>query len=167
MCERVGVTKGSLYHHFRGKTELFGAVVRSGLRGAGAAADRAGGGRDAQREQGVARRQRRANAALTAFLQGASEPRVQRILFQDGPSLLGWARVREIDRRYGLALVREVLDRLRTAELISVTDPVTMAHLLLATLIEAAQLRASGEIPGARDRVDAELRVLLTGLIGH
>lgn len=157
VCERAGVTKGSLYHHFRGKTELFEAVVEEEARRLTARADVAMGAHDEPRAA--------AAAALAAFLEGASEPGVQRILFQDAPSRLGWARTREIDRQYGLALVQNSLERLIAAGEIEVADPPTMAHLLLAALIEAALLRnAQAETPGARERIEHELRTLLRSM---
>jgi AcrR family transcriptional regulator len=149
----------SLYHHFRGKAELFEAVVEDEARRITATARTAMQAHHAPRAA--------ANAALVAFLDSASEPGVQRILFQDAPSTLGWARTREIDRHYGLALVRETLERLAAAGEIEVAEPTTRAHLVLAALIEAALLRNEHvDTPGARDRVEQELRTTLRAMTG-
>ncbi|MFD9547454.1 TetR/AcrR family transcriptional regulator [Nocardia salmonicida] len=158
VCARAGVTKGSLYHHFRGKAELFEAVFEDEARRLTTGAAEA----MAEHEEPWTT----VHAGLTAFLEGASQPGVQRILFQDAPSLLGWARTREIDRQYGLALVQNGLERLIDAGEIAVADPPTMAHLLLAALIEAALLlNSQRDTPGQKDRIEHELRTILVGLI--
>lgn len=157
VCERAGVTKGSLYHHFRGKAELFEAAFEEEARRITAGARAAMNAHD---EPWAA-----ALAGLTAFLEAASEAGVQRILFQDAPGLLGWVRMREIDRRYGLALIRDAIERLVSAGEIEVADPPMMAHLLLAALIEAAMLiDAYADASGARDRIEHELRTIVTSL---
>jgi AcrR family transcriptional regulator len=160
VCDRAGVTKGSLYHHFRGKAELFEAVFEEEARSLTA--------RASQTMTDGSEPWTTVNAGLTAFLEGATEPGVQRILFQDAPSLLGWARVREIDRQYGLALVQGAIERLVDAGEIVVAAPEVMAHLLLAALIEAALLlNSQRDAEGQKERIENELRRIVVGLTGR
>jgi AcrR family transcriptional regulator len=90
IVQQAGVTRGALYHHFRGgKEELFRAVLIQ------ISAETA---------------QRVAQAALAtddpwealvlgsdAFLDACTTPEVQRIILTDGPSVLGWDAWRAID----------------------------------------------------------------------
>ena len=50
-----------------------------------------------------------AAAAIGAFLDDCLDPAVQRIVLTDAPSVLGLAAWREIEERYGLALVQAAL----------------------------------------------------------
>src|SRR5687767_2808791 len=89
----AGVTRGALYHHFKGgKKDLFRAVAEAV-------------------EGDVV--QRIAEQALTAadpyealergadgWLQACVEPEVQQITLLDAPSVLGWAEWRELGQQY-------------------------------------------------------------------
>jgi AcrR family transcriptional regulator len=153
----AGVTKGSLYHHFGGKAELFEAVFE---RQASELSERVGA---------VAARKRDpwqvAYAGVRAFLDESQRAEVQRIMLVDGPSVLGWDRVREIEAEYGLALIKTVVGRLIAEERIEWHDPDVLAHLLFGALTEGALLIARAPDPAAeRRRVERELRALIDGL---
>src|SRR5665648_460638 len=104
IVRRARVTRGALYHHFRGKEDLFRAVVE-----------------DVERElteriaaEALAIEAVDPWAALRggarAFLAASAEPEVQRIIMLDAPAVLGWVQWREIGQRYGLGLVEGVLE---------------------------------------------------------
>jgi len=89
VCDRAGVTKGALYHHFSGKQQLFSAVY--------------------------AREQDHLNERITAayravaddpweavyegsraYLEASLDPGVQRITLLDAPGALGWELMHEL-----------------------------------------------------------------------
>ena len=95
VCDRAGVTRGALYHHFPGKESIFRAVCED------VAAD-------VTRQVVVAAAEEpdawgRLSVGCQAFLDACAEPAVARILLSDGPSVLGWDGFREIDSRHGWA----------------------------------------------------------------
>jgi AcrR family transcriptional regulator len=152
-----GVTKGSLYHHFGGKKDLFEAGFEEEAR------------RVCEQVAQVVARQRDpwegAYAGVRAFLKAAQDPAVQRIMFLDAPSVLGWARVREIDAEYGLALVKLALEQLIATGQMRRQDVEVLSHLLFAALLEGAQLIAWAENQAtARRKVEREVRQLLDAL---
>ena len=98
IVQAAGVTRGALYHHFRDKQDLFTRrrrAARAELLEQVAAAALAEP--DPWEQQLV---------AVGAFLDGCLDPAVQRVILTDAPSVLGLAAWREIEARYGLALVR-------------------------------------------------------------
>src|ERR687888_1930948 len=102
IVRRARVTRGALYHHFTGKKDLFREVVEQ-LEGelVGKVASVAIGKTDIWAI---------AVASLRAFLDACMEPAVQRIVLLDAPSVLGYDTWREIDERYGIALIRSMLE---------------------------------------------------------
>jgi AcrR family transcriptional regulator len=128
----AAVTRGALYHHFADKTELFAAVLDnveaevSGELAAIVRADTSGGFVEVMLR------------SVEAWLDACERPEVQRIVLVDGPSVLGWARWREICQRHVLGLVSAVLAE-GMADGSLDPQPVTpLAHLLLAVADEAA-----------------------------
>jgi AcrR family transcriptional regulator len=154
----AGVTRGALYHHFGTKEGLFRAVVEeleAGLVDRVAAT--AGAGTDAVDEL---------RRGCLAFLDACMEPAVRRIVLLEAPVVLGWDAWREIDARYGLALVRAglagALDQVGLAA--AAVDP--LAHLLLGALNEAALLVATADDPArAREEVGETLALVLDRLL--
>ena len=104
IVQQAGVTRGALYHHFRGgKEELFRAVVVQ------ISAETAGRVREVARANDDPW-----NAlihGIDAFLDACALPDVQRILLVDGPAVLGWDVWRAIDNDYGLRLLEGALQR--------------------------------------------------------
>ena len=153
----AGVTRGALYHHFKDKRDLFGAVVerveqRVVERVAIAAAQEA----DPWEQQRV---------AIGAYLDVCLEPAVQRILLVDAPSVLGMDTWREIEARYGLALVRAGIENVMSAGLIERQPVEPLAHLMLGALTEGGLLIArSADRRAARAEVGESLDRLLRGL---
>ena len=132
IVKRAGVTRGALYHHFRDKRDLFAAVVE-------------------QLEQEVVERVaatalaegdpwEQQIAAIGAYLDVCLEPAVQRIVLTDAPSVLGLAAWREIEAKYGLALVQAGLQRLIEAGYLEAQPVEPLAHLMLGALTEGGLL---------------------------
>jgi hypothetical protein len=102
---------------------------------------------------------------MRSFLDACVRPAVLRISLLDAPTVLGWARWREMDERYGLGLVMGGLELTMQAGSLRRQEVRPLAHLLLAALGEAAQLIAHAEHPEqARAEVDPALLALLNGL---
>ena len=158
IVRRAGVSRGALYHHFRGgKAELFAAVVEQVEQevmqdiaaGALSAADPY-----AALERGV-----------DAWLEACVRPDVQRIALLDAPSVLGWEAWREVGMRYGLGLVQGALQAAMDAGALERQPVRPLAHVLVSALDEAGLLVArADDVEATRAEMAALLRRLLAGL---
>jgi hypothetical protein len=93
-------------------------------------------------------------AGCDAWLQlAANDATVRRIVLIDAPTVVGWAAWREIDDRYALGLLKSALARAASAGRLSPDKVDVYAHLLLATLVEAALLIARNNNPTATIRL--------------
>ena len=135
------MTRGALYHHFAGKEDLFRAVFE-----------------EVEREvtERVAKSAVSASDPLAAlrrgcqeFLDAALDPAVQRIVLVDAPAVLGWSTWRELEARYGLGLTTMGLQAAMDADAIERQPLEPLAHMLLASLNEAALLVAGADDPNA------------------
>jgi AcrR family transcriptional regulator len=158
----AGVTKGAMYHHFAGKRELFVAVYE----------------REQQRlaERSLSAYARRRDhwsglhAACRTFLEASLDPGVQRITLLDGPSVLGWERLREVEDRYTVAQLRIGLERAIADDLIAHRPIEPLVQMLNGAICEAAMLAARSENqPATTRQVLRELRLWLDALrdAGH
>jgi AcrR family transcriptional regulator len=99
----AGGTTGTPYHHFPNKLELFAAVYEQ----------------EQQRlaELFIAAHSTRSDdqdgleGGFRAFLEASRDPGVQRITLLDAPSVLGWERLRVIEDRYTIAMLRVALEQ--------------------------------------------------------
>lgn len=154
----AGVTRGALYHHFRGgKEDLFQAVLvqvsAETVRGVIAVADR----HEDPWEALV--------AGVDAFLDACAKPEVQRIMLVDGPSVLGWDVWRAADGEFALRALEGALQHaIDTGRLIP--QPArALAHVLLGAIDEAAMVVARAEDQAqARAEMGGTVRRLLEGL---
>jgi AcrR family transcriptional regulator len=155
IVQEAGLTRGALYHHFADKRALFVAVfeaVEEDLL-ANAGAVQAKDSFD------------RLRVGLLGFLDASLTPEVQRVLLIDGPAVLGWQEWRELEARYGLGAIRSLLAA-AVAEGSLAAQPVDpLAHILLASVDEAALFIAnSSDPPASRDLARTAIDALLTGL---
>jgi AcrR family transcriptional regulator len=157
ISERAGVTRGALYHHFDGKEALLRAVVLELedelVARVSAAALAAPPGLP------------RLHAGCIAYLDASTEPMVRRISLVEGPAVLGWDQVRELNTGYSVDLMAPAL---AAAMKRSPDDPdvnVT-AHLLVGALNEAALLIAAADQPRkVRRQVAAAFSAFLDRLV--
>jgi AcrR family transcriptional regulator len=159
IARAAGVTRGALYHHFKGKRELFEAVyerIEAELAeriAAGALSANAASPMEAMR----------AGAAM--FLVASTEPETQQIVLLDGPSVLGWDRWREIATEHGLGLIEATLQAAVDAGAIEPQPVRPLAHILMGALDEAAMVVARAADPEAmRAEVGRTLDTLLAAL---
>lgn len=131
IARAADVTRGALYHHFADKKALFDAVLCE------VAAD-------IVRDIDVAalRHEDKPLDAIRfgslAFIDACQAPAVRQIFLVDGPSVLGWARWRQIDASYGLGALIAGLSALASAQRLSADRVEPLAHLLSGALNEAA-----------------------------
>lgn len=142
-------TRGAFYHHFKDKAELFRAVfedVENDLTLRSIAAPPPGADPWA-----------RLTSGLQGFLRAAQEPAVQRVILVDGPVVLGWQTLREIQEANSIALINELV-RAAIAEGIIDDQPVAeLTHMLVAALEEAALLVAHAANPAVARRRAAKV----------
>ncbi len=157
---RAGVTRGALYHHFRGgKEDLFRAVLVQ------ISAE------TVQRIARVATETEDPWEALVlgseAFLDACASPEVQRIVLVDAPSVLGWDVRRAIDADYGLGRLEAAVQRAMDAGRLQHGSALSLAHVLAGALDEAAMVVARADDPqAAREEMGRTVRRLLEGLRG-
>jgi AcrR family transcriptional regulator len=150
------VTRGALYHHYADKTALFDDVFQAVERDAAQRlADAAGGNGDPDARTIMKR-------SLDAWFEECDDPEVHRILLIDAPSVLGWARFRELCLQHILGLIEGLLvagmdDGTFTRQPIR-----PLAHVLIAAADEAALY-----IIGADDQAAAknEMRAVVGRLM--
>ena len=152
-----GVSKGAFYHHYAGKRELFEAVFEMEAQ------------RTAQEVWAAYERKRdpvgAAYAGVQAFFDAGLDPGYQQIALVDAPSVLGWARLREIESRYGLLLMKEAIRTAIRAGRLPEHDVDGLAHLLFGALCEGAMFIARAENQkAARRKIEREFRAILDAL---
>lgn len=157
IVHRAGVTRGALYHHFRGKEDLLRAVLHDLARELAEASATAALKHTDQWKQIL--------AATDAFLDACTDPAIQRIMMTDAPSVLGWDEWREIDTQYGLGLVKGSLENAMETGLIERQPVDPLAHLIVGALDEAAMYIArADDAKRARREMGRSVERMLDGL---
>ncbi len=153
----AGVTTGALYHHFPNKLELFAAVYEQEQQ---RLAELSIAAHTARRDD-----QDGLEAGLRAFLEASRDPGVQRITLLDAPSILGWERLRSIEDRYTIAMLRIALQQAVTAGLFDERPVEPLVQMLNGALCEASLLIARSENQEeVTEQVLLELRIWLSVL---
>jgi AcrR family transcriptional regulator len=154
----AGVTRGALYHHFATKEEVFRAVVEE--------LEQELVARVVIAAEDVTDPGEQLRAGCLAFLDACADPAIRRIVLLDAPAVLGWEAWREIDARYGLALVRAALESAMDAGRMPRAPVDPLAHILLGALNEAAVVVANAQEPiVARAEMAEVLDLILSRLL--
>jgi AcrR family transcriptional regulator len=154
-----GVSRGALYHHFDSKEALYTAVLEA------VEARIAKVTADASRHVGDPLEALR--AGCNAWVDLGRDPAVRQIVLLDAPAVVGWQKWREIDARFGFGQLKAGLRNAAKAGRIRPELAETMAHILLAALLEVALLIARAADPVAATRIGrAALDELLDRLLG-
>lgn len=155
----AGVTRGALYHHYGGKQDLFAAVfdqLEAEL--TASVAEVAASAGDVVSEMVV---------GIDHFLELCTRPDVLRICLLDAPSVLGWARWREIESRHAVGLVTGLLEAAAAAGHQMPAPIPTVARLVLGAVTEAALTVAHADDPeAARQDATEALLAMFAGLLG-
>ena len=149
------VTKGALYHHFKDKREIFGAVVREIEHEILERLESAAARPNAEMEK--------LRAACGAYLDACVEDEVGRIVVLDSPVVLGWEAFCKLEREYGRGFF---VDRLRAVKGDrAFVEP--LAQMILGALNVAGRVIAqSADRHQARRQVAETIDRLLASMAG-
>jgi AcrR family transcriptional regulator len=165
IAAEAGVTRGALYHQFADKVALFDAVldaVEADIAARLAAAAASAGAADPVPDPVAGMRH-----AMHAWLDICVEPEIYRVALIDGPSVLGWARWREVCQRHVFGLVQTVLTQAMEMGRIRPQPVRPLAHVLMGASDEAALYVAeAADREQARAEMAAVLDQLITGITG-
>jgi AcrR family transcriptional regulator len=159
IAQHARVTRGALYHHFKDKKDLFGAVC-----------DEMGEEMRSRIEQAVmpiaAEDPWRAMTdGIGAFLDACIDSDFQRIVILDAPGVEGWAEWRKHAEMHELGLIQAGVQLLMEAGLVPKQPVNVLAAMIFSILNEGAMLIAHAEDRAkARREVGATINRLLEGL---
>jgi AcrR family transcriptional regulator len=154
----AGLTRGALYHHFGDKKGLLQAVI--------AEIDAEMAARVNEVASRAPTRWQHFVDECTTYIEMALEPEIQRIMFRDGPAVLGdpalWPNAS--------ACVGSMTDHLTALQgegvVVPGVDPETAARLINGASSQAAQRIANSNDPEATSKmVVAAFKQLLEGLL--
>jgi AcrR family transcriptional regulator len=155
----AGVTRGALYHQFADKTALFEATLEA------VEGDIARRLIDDVAAAGITDPLEALRRAARTWLEICVEPDIRRIALIDGPSVLGWARWREVCRRHVFGLTQDLLAAAIEAGLIRPQPARPLAHALMGAGDEAALYVAEAADPAqAQLEMIAVLDQLIAGV---
>jgi AcrR family transcriptional regulator len=153
----AGLTRGALYHHFGDKKGLFEAVLMQ-IDAEMTARLKIVSEKAPTRWQGLV-------DECTSYIQMALEPEIQRIVFRDGPAILGdpssWPNASGC-----IAAMASSVRRLQEEGAVAELDPEAAARLINGAMCYASQWIANAKEPEAvsKKAVDA-FKVFLRGLL--
>lgn len=153
------VTKGALYHHFSGKQALFAAVFEKTEEDAAAVIGKA--------LRTPADPWERATAGLRAFLDVVQEPAYRRIVIQEGPAVLGYARFREQEERSTFLLVQDLVSSVFSSADVALGEPMTeiVSRIFFGAMSSAGESVADAEDARlASARVEAAIAYLIAAI---
>jgi AcrR family transcriptional regulator len=152
------VTKGALYHHFSGKQALFEAVFERVESEAARSIHKAlKGHRDPWDK---------ARAGLRAFLTVVQQPTYRRVVIQEGPAVLGYARYREQEERSTFANVLDIVRAVLSAGAWDLDEEMlqTFARIFFGAMSSAGESVSGSEDPeAAAARVETAIGFILAG----
>jgi len=155
----AGVTRGALYHQFADKTALFEAVLVA------VEADVARRLADSAAAAGITDPVEGLRQATRTWLDICVEPEIYRITLVDGPSVLGWARWRELCQEHIFGMVEVLLRRGMEVGRVRTQPLRPLTHVLMGASDEAGLYVAEAEDrPRARAEMIAVLDRLLEGI---
>ena len=165
IAQRAGLTKGAIYHHFRGKEELFAAVVEEVLL------------QSLYRIQNESKEQaeeagetgenswERLFAMVELLLDSYREPAVRQIVWLDGPAALGWERWHAIVAEHTLLRIELIMERIAKTGVLPPEHARSLGQLMFGALQEAGLMISHAEDPVAtRAHFAATLRWMLREL---
>ncbi len=158
VLRRANVSRGGLYHHFAGKQELIAAVLENVERElVERLAQLRGDGADAMEAIEV---------GSQAFLDECVRSReLQRIGLVEGRKALGWEAWREVVSPFGISMLAQTFAAAMDEGTLQPSDPLVLAHVVLAALHEASALIAAAEDQQhARERTGQAIAQVLGGL---
>jgi AcrR family transcriptional regulator len=152
----AGVTRGALYHQFADKTALFDAVLDA------VEADIARRLAEDVAAAGITDPLDAMRHVLRTWLEICVEPEIHRIALIDGPSVVGWARWREVCKRHVFGLAQAMLQQGIEAGRVRPQPVRALTHVLMGASDEAALYVAESADPA---RARAEMLQVLDRLI--
>ncbi len=155
IARAASVSRGALYHQFADKADLFEAVFET-LEGESTEKIAL-----AVLESGATSPTDQLLIGARAWLDVCEDPQVREIILVQAPSVLGWARWREIAMEHGLGLVDGILSGAVEAGLLPPQPTRPLAHLLIGAIEEGAlyvtraedQVTARAEIESSVERL--------------
>jgi AcrR family transcriptional regulator len=153
----AGLTRGALYHHFGDRKGLLQAVI--------AEIDAETAVRIREAGEKASTRWQRFVDECTSYIEMALEPEIQRIMFRDGPAVLGdpsrWPNANACEASTAENIIRLQEEGVVVPDL----DPAAAARLINGASSQAAQSIANSDDPEATSRkVVAAFKTLLDGL---
>lgn len=134
IVNEAGVTTGAIYHHFGDKKGLFVAVAEH------------------LEQQIVLESAAISNTSKSIWqrfennilktLEICAREDIQRIVFRDAPTVVGFYEWKEIEIKYGFGQLQNAISKLSKEGLIETSDPDLTAHVLLGAIMQAAHYTA-------------------------
>jgi AcrR family transcriptional regulator len=156
------LTKGAVYYQFKDKTDLFRAACEAVMEDISDSVDEAGRKLAVSKQEGLTTGGPRMFDAY-----GARE--AQRLLFIEGPAVLGFQAWMEMLEPSGMCLVANGLDHWVAAGHLPQDQVPALSHLLFGAFIQGALRIANAADPDLADRevrtaVDTLIRCFISGL---
>jgi AcrR family transcriptional regulator len=137
VVQHAEVTRGALYHHYPGKEALFMAVteqIENELMQDVLKIDLKSGWRTISKGLGV-------------FLDRCVDQEFRQIILLDGPAVLGLERWHDIDKRFGGAQLKSVIDHYTGESELAQMYAAMVTNVFIGGLIEAAKSISAAEDP--------------------
>lgn len=156
LVAHAAVTRGALYYHFSDKAALFDALVEEIGREILAAVENAAAAR-ATKLDGLI-------AGCRAYLDACLAPDIRRIYIVDAASVLGVARLRDIDARHARGSLREGIQEVLVETRAKGISADALTALLSGALDEAVLWLVQNDNAASRRQLDATLTALIRRL---
>lgn len=135
VVDQTGLTTGAIYHHFGGKQQLFIEVAKG--------VEQRILDEIVARSVDTGRGWESFEASVLLTLEICTRPDIQRIVFQDAPTVIGAVEWRAIEVQYGFGLMHRALEALNRNGIIKVANTELTAQMLLGALVEATHIVAT------------------------